>query len=220
MKRLIALALVLGGLLAPSLIAVAPARAAIDYSGVTTCKASVKAQIRAIDPTVGLDLLDDTAHNACVSGAATSGSFASTEATSLIGGQWCSPPTWRLFWGLNEQSTYTIPFFNISAWHQSMGAVWNWYDNCPASAGVAWSSPGDGTYVRCSNDGGYGYTVTVDFCGFAGTNPAWSGPGVSEVLEARCDFHVSFLFDGFPVSAPHHEVIYANGNGTTTWQTS
>jgi hypothetical protein len=69
--------------------------------------------------------------------------------------------------------------FNSWVWHKLAGYNWS--------------------YVNCDRNGGVGVAVTVNSCFWGGRNPGFH----DNPLTANCDFHVSFLFDGFPISEPH-----------------
>jgi len=95
-------------------------------------------------------------------------------------------------------------------WHQNVGPVQYWvYGNTIWHGWVGGNYwPNDDLY-NCSNNGGFGWTVTVGYCLWQGNNPT-----STSMLDIAVGFHVNFLFYGFPVSYFHWIYI---GMGSLGW---
>lgn len=94
------------------------------------------------------------------------------------------------------ESAHLCSIISCVAWNQYLKELyfiqynsWDWHH----LAGFSWS------YVNCDQNGGVGFTVSVDSCFWGGPNPGYHNNPVT----ANVDFHVTFLFKGVPISAPH-----------------
>jgi len=86
--------------------------------------------------------------------------------------------------------------YGCSVWHQGLKELyfiqpgsWDWHH----LAGYDWS------YVNCNDNGGIGYTVKVNDCYWGGPNPGYQ----NHPITANVDYHVDFIFHGFPISTAH-----------------
>jgi hypothetical protein len=118
-------------------------------------------------------------------------SSASVSSLQAIG-EYCGASC--LVWNQNLYATF---FYNgWGAWHNKYG----------------W-----GGSVDCEKNGGAGFTVVVNSCGWAGSNPAVYSGG--EYTEPYVHFHVDALYKGFPVSAYFWLALHCYGDGYFSVQT-
>jgi hypothetical protein len=101
---------------------------------------------------------------------------------------------------------------HCTLWHQTVKELyfiqfhdWVWHN----LAGYNWS------YVDCDDNGGIGYTVSVNRCFWGGRNPGFT----NNPLTANVHFHVTVLFNGVPISYAHsiEQIDWVRGGVTSVF---